>query len=373
MEDDVDSPDEQPEVFRVRVMVENLPELINNKTLREIFAPYNARQCKCIYKNGSKGSAAITFHSIEDANRAINEVKNIEENAVIVRMATEEDSKFYSREKKVPSTNISRPKELNLEMEEFLKHEFCIIDFESSVIIKGAEVYPCEIGIAIFSLEKGEIRSFHRFIDPGEIPSSEVNQALWITNNVHGIPYEKFELAEQDYLKLWNEVCQFIGTSDFSNITLWSKGNLVEVQCLNWLASKTGHTDLHLELREIQELCIHLREVFGNTSMTSEQLNDYFKLEMLHTFSGNCEFHEQIACKKRFHCALFDVKAIGNAVVKMSDQCIGKSVEDGTNNWKGEPWSYDSVCNGNYYQGSWWGQNSKTEGSWDQPQEMNKE
>jgi hypothetical protein len=50
-----------------------------------------------------------------------------------------------------------------------VKRVMYIIDFETALSIGSAHV-PVEMAICSFSAERGEIASFHKFVDPGSIP-----------------------------------------------------------------------------------------------------------------------------------------------------------------------------------------------------------
>ena len=48
----------------------------------------------------------------------------------------------------------------------------------------------------------GEKASFHRFVDPGQIPRCYLADTYCNTNSVHGIPHHGFHLAEKNYRSL---------------------------------------------------------------------------------------------------------------------------------------------------------------------------
>jgi hypothetical protein len=84
---------------------------------------------------------------------------------------------------------------------------------------------------------------------------------LWTYNNIHGIPFKNFDLADKDYAAIWNNIHEFLlgnmNTIDSMCIEshilrysiddkkelstlLFAKGIALEVYSLNWLANKVG-------------------------------------------------------------------------------------------------------------------------------------
>lgn len=57
----------------------------------------------------------------------------------------------------------------NLIDRELMQRNFHIIDFETALSV-GTLHIPVEVAIVSFTVEKGEFSSFHKFIDPGNIP-----------------------------------------------------------------------------------------------------------------------------------------------------------------------------------------------------------
>ena len=51
-----------------------------------------------------------------------------------------------------------------------MEYEIIIIDVQTTIPLNGGNVFPCELAVTAFTFSQGEIRSFHKFIDPGPIP-----------------------------------------------------------------------------------------------------------------------------------------------------------------------------------------------------------
>jgi hypothetical protein len=84
-----------------------------------------------------------------------------------------------------------------------------VIHFEKSVAV-GGFILPAEVAIVVFNLAVGELKTFHRFIEPGPIQGRYIGEAKFGTEQKHGIPFKDFKQAEHNYKKLWADICSFI-------------------------------------------------------------------------------------------------------------------------------------------------------------------
>src|SRR5690606_6720348 len=66
---------------------------------------------------------------------------------------------------------------------DFVKQTFYFIDFETILDYGLASHIPVEIAVIAWSVERGELRIFHKFIDPGHIPAPYVTVHHYLSHS----------------------------------------------------------------------------------------------------------------------------------------------------------------------------------------------
>ncbi|ELR19643.1 RNA recognition motif domain containing protein [Acanthamoeba castellanii str. Neff] len=181
------------------------------------------------------------------------------------------------------------------------EHTFFFVDFNLAYGSSGIEQpIPVEIAILAFSIAAGEKASFHRFVDPGQIPRCYLADTYCNTNSVHGIPHHGFHLAEKNYRQLYNEMTNFISqflTASTPFVSIYAKGASTKNGCFSWLSQKAGQPPLFCIVRNVEEVLEHLHEI-ASSPVPSSSLCSLFatdaalSLSAVSALPAKCAYHD---------------------------------------------------------------------------------
>ncbi|XP_042190658.1 protein maelstrom homolog isoform X2 [Callorhinchus milii] len=177
---------------------------------------------------------------------------------------------------------------------------------------------PCEIGCVKYSMNRGIIGEFHKFIDPGTIPRGFRYHCQASSDATHKIPLSNFELGSANYNHIFQELFTFLKPVKTNGcIAVYCKlAECFRVDwCLNWLASKAG-TINPVKVYELEELIVKLYEhkLMQTPSKTRvERMMDVIVWD--YAPNTRCKWHDEqdVVC-----CAL--------AVAKKCAYCISESL-----------------------------------------------
>ncbi|XP_078000506.1 protein maelstrom homolog isoform X2 [Glandiceps talaboti] len=179
---------------------------------------------------------------------------------------------------------------------------FFMIDIQSLCKeLKSEDVLrylPCEIACVEFSLNAGIHKSWHKFINPPDIPIGFRFQCKNDSENTHQIPIQDFELAETDYTKIWKELCQFINplrNREYPPLYCMMN-NCDKVEwCLDWLAYKGGCPNLLEKVYELEGLVMDLFDHGGGNMPSKSQAHDLLTTSVFdYEKYTRCNYHEEI-------------------------------------------------------------------------------
>uniref|UniRef100_H3AJG6 Protein maelstrom homolog n=1 Tax=Latimeria chalumnae TaxID=7897 RepID=H3AJG6_LATCH len=171
----------------------------------------------------------------------------------------------------------------------------------------------CEIGCVKYSLQDGILEAFHRFIDPGEIPRGFRYHCQAASDATHKIPIASFELADGDYQKLFQDLCNFIRPSPgvWPPVYVKSSETFKVSWCLKWLSGKAGMANVSLKVCDLEELLVklykHKLDEEPSRSRVRRML-DVFVWD--YASNTRCRWHEEndivlcalAVCKKHAYC-----------------------------------------------------------------------
>ncbi|XP_043929027.1 protein maelstrom homolog isoform X2 [Protopterus annectens] len=176
----------------------------------------------------------------------------------------------------------------------------------------GQRFLPCEIACVKYCLQDGILGEFHCFPDPGEIPCGFRYHCQAGSEASHKIPVSGFELADDNYHKIFKNLCEFVGISSGSFVPVYcKKEDWYRVNwCLNWLARKAGRI-CRLLVCELEDLVVkvykyRLKEEPSVTLVRS--MLEVFQWD--YTRNTRCKWHEEndivdcalAVCKKYTYC-----------------------------------------------------------------------
>ncbi|GFS22187.1 protein maelstrom homolog [Elysia marginata] len=94
--------------------------------------------------------------------------------------------------------------------EDSLDQVFHVIDFQVMYDVRAEDHHlPVELGMVAFNLRDGIQKSFHTFIDPGEIPQGNKLLAFKHSENTHKIPVD-FDQGDKNYEGIWSKINSFL-------------------------------------------------------------------------------------------------------------------------------------------------------------------
>ncbi|KAL0485435.1 hypothetical protein AKO1_011729 [Acrasis kona] len=295
------------------IMVENMDKKYNAQALRDFLALAGAKQTKVkvIYRNEtSLGFAAVwlntTNESLDEQIRKINTTL-WDDKYVTARPHEDKDAKWFGKNAKPPRVIPPIPPRDEID-------EVYFIDFEMAVSTSRDQI-PLEIGIAKFSFKQNQtIDTYHTFIEPGRMPYGLHKTAEFSRANIHGIPYQEFSWARDDYVEIWNELTSFVTGP---HPIMIAKDPKAENGCIEWLreaAQQKGEQFQKDAVMDIGDFLIQYQP-----TLTNEQIQSFNKIigKSLDA-SDKCEYHKEE--REWFHCAKEDACANAKAIQKLINQ-----------------------------------------------------
>ncbi|XP_013787391.1 protein maelstrom homolog [Limulus polyphemus] len=184
--------------------------------------------------------------------------------------------------------------------------ELLYISCSNILCMTNENVYiPLEIGIVEYSIRRGIIRRFHKFINPGTIPTGYTGKAKEHSEQYHQIPIFNFNQGDENYLGTYLQIKKFVNPDELdpcpplfcpSDQLSQTKG------CLKWLheqAYERGHQTL--ACWDLTVLLLELR-LKVNQPIPKVVAEDYLtKTTFDYIPKTRCEFHEELDSP---HCAL---------------------------------------------------------------------
>jgi len=171
-----------------------------------------------------------------------------------------------------------------------------------------------------WSLHEIQSADFHTFIDPGPIPVSLTRSALWIRDNVTGIPIRSFHLAEKNLGLIWQELHRYLRGEDGpkAKVYLFAKGPALENRILTLMSQRACKRagfnlddSLHV-VREAEELVQVLYALSPLHHVSYETVKEKYLELMTQTRERQCPFHEELDIHR--HCALGDARQISDVL-----------------------------------------------------------
>ncbi|KAM4046729.1 protein maelstrom homolog isoform 2-T2 [Anomaloglossus baeobatrachus] len=184
---------------------------------------------------------------------------------------------------------------------------------------------PCEIGCVRYSLQEGVIDSFHKFIDPGELPLGFRYYCQAGSAATHQIPVSGFELASRDYHNLFYSLCSFVCPAAKRCTSVYCKSlDIPRVRwCLQWLAVKAGIENL-FELQDIETLIIRYYKEKLNEEPSKSSVHRLLDVvQWDYANNTRCKWHEDndmwycalASCKKITYCISRALASVYNVVL----------------------------------------------------------
>ncbi|XP_076330203.1 protein maelstrom homolog [Tachypleus tridentatus] len=184
--------------------------------------------------------------------------------------------------------------------------ELLYIGCSNILCMTNENVYiPLEIGIVEYSIGRGIIRRFHKFINSGTIPTGYTRRAKEHSEQYHQIPIFNFNQGDENYHRVYLQIKKFINPDEVDPCPplFCPSDQLSQMKgCLKWLheqACERGHQTL---------ACWNLTVLLSELRLKVNQpipkviAEDYLtKTTFDYIPNTRCDFHEELDSP---HCAL---------------------------------------------------------------------
>ncbi|XP_041373037.1 protein maelstrom homolog [Gigantopelta aegis] len=195
---------------------------------------------------------------------------------------------------------------------------FYFINFQILCCTEDGHYLPCEMAILEYSLRKGIIRHYHKFVCPGAIPTGYRFDCMNHSERTHQIPVENFELADANYIGLWTQIENFINyrgekPEDPPLYCLNEDIDKTEY-CLAWIAQQSclGRPQRLKKVYELVGLVVDLYANAGHPNMSPSRVQDHLSVNTWDfTRNTRCDWHEEHDCK---FCSLGIVRRYAFAI-----------------------------------------------------------
>ncbi|XP_039270033.2 protein maelstrom homolog [Styela clava] len=195
--------------------------------------------------------------------------------------------------------------------DQVLDEHVYIISFQSFFEFPNEEGYqPCEVSCVDYTLRSGIKREWHAMIDPGPIKRGLAAESKIFSERTHNIPVFGFDLARNDYLKLWRDLLEFVNHDNLTRIypPLFSKLSELKKNlfCLDYLAQAAGVSNRLSKVYQWEGLASALYQHAGIQSPSINIIEDGSSTTM-YDYEANtkCDYHDEIEC---VYCSLLTVK-----------------------------------------------------------------
>ncbi|KAK8779725.1 hypothetical protein V5799_018938 [Amblyomma americanum] len=170
--------------------------------------------------------------------------------------------------------------------------------------------YPLEIAFIEYTIEKGFIRAFHRFINPGNIPLGFASAAKDHSENTHGIPIIGFEEGITDYRQFVQDLFEFfrITNEDQCPPIFTMRDHILQAEgCLRWI-EEAARTPIDIQVWDVLPLLRKLCSAAGNEISQGEAERILYSAMFDYEMKCLCYYHAEI---DNIHCALGETRRIG--------------------------------------------------------------
>ncbi|XP_057301629.1 protein maelstrom homolog [Hydractinia symbiolongicarpus] len=194
--------------------------------------------------------------------------------------------------------------------EELLKTKFYFVSFVC--LLEEPQYQPIEVSVVQFSLLHGIKKSWHKFINPGQIPLGYRYKAQQFSEENHKIPVEGLAGPGDTYTKVFDELHHFLSGGTRLIPPIFAKASETEKteKCIKWLAQNAGRPNNLKRIYELEGLILdldaYLRKQPQNFNASKQIATDLISSTIFDWDAGTrCKWHEENESK---FCALGNVK-----------------------------------------------------------------
>ncbi|KAK6173461.1 hypothetical protein SNE40_016906 [Patella caerulea] len=188
------------------------------------------------------------------------------------------------------------------------EEKFYFIHFQTLCKTENGDYLPCEMAVIEYSLIKGITKKFHRFVEPGQMPTGYRYVCMNTSEETHQIPIENFEKADSNYTGLTIQLENFINPNgelpEYPPFYCLAENRDMNKYCLDWIhdRSRMGRVSRIRNVYCLEDLLMDLY-VHGQGPKISQSgcLDILTSHHWDYTSGTRCDFHEELECK---YCSL---------------------------------------------------------------------
>ncbi|XP_033757847.1 protein maelstrom homolog [Pecten maximus] len=209
---------------------------------------------------------------------------------------------------------------------------FYLINFQTLCKTVDGDYLPVEVAVIEYSICKGIKRTFHKFIEPGKIPTGYRYECQQKSTDYHQIPVSGFDKADDNYRGMWIQLENFVNPNGDKPEypPLFCLGDDCEemAYCLEWVkgGAALGVPNRLKKVYELEGLVVELFGHIGPAPSKSSVIDMLTSSTWDYEPNTKCAFHEDLECK---FCSLGIVKRYAFAI---SDSICEKYDVDLTKN-----------------------------------------
>ncbi len=209
----------------------------------------------------------------------------------------------------------------NKTIDDLLSTKFYVMS--SNILCICDNTYPpIELGFVEYTIEKGILQNYHRFIDVGNVPIGYSYSALSHHENCHKIPIKDFFEAIDDYCLIVEEIQQLLAESRPNDVSktdgknpmiVFSDGEQIKqnMGALEWLQNKYNQNlnrsgnelsfKWDIKVIDIAFLVFNIFTKMGNSRPLAICRSDVTSSAFDYSPDTDCPFHEDLQC---INCAV---------------------------------------------------------------------
>jgi hypothetical protein len=221
---------------------------------------------------------------------------------------------------------------------------FCILSI-SHFYENKSDIFPCEIGIAKFSLKEGVIDSLGMTINPGALPVGASDEAIKHSQETHQFPIPKRYDHEDNYVEILLKISKFLSSDFQRSPVFFTEGGFIDnrttqkllintTRALKKIFEKAGEYEIadDLKVLPISFLLYYLhrckcrdqqangQEDIDEIDSTTKAHETFYANENYEYSTEGCEYHDENDNKK--NCCLSKVRRFG---YKLAELCCDRN------------------------------------------------
>ncbi|OWF46797.1 protein maelstrom homolog [Mizuhopecten yessoensis] len=197
------------------------------------------------------------------------------------------------------------------------EENFYFVNFQTLCKTVDGEYLPAEVAVIEYNIRKGIQRVFHKFIEPGRIPTGYRYECQQKSTDYHQIPVSGFDQADDNYRGIWIQLENFVNPNGDKPEypPMYCLGDDCEemAYCLEWVlgGAALGVPNRLKKVYELEGLVVELFAHIGPAPSKSSVIDMLTSSTWDFEPNTKCAFHEELECK---YCSIGILKRYAFAI-----------------------------------------------------------